>query len=206
MCLDKLDSAVHGGRINLQHVNVKLLLKNPEEVDLEPLIPVFHDWIQGQICEEVLLDVADYRHVFAGAGVVLIGHEANYSVDNTDNRLGVRYNRKAVLDGSNQGRLQQAARAALTACQRLEAEPRLEGKLRFNGEEFEVFINDRLLAPNSAATREAVRPELQTFSEKLFRGNAFSLSYTSDPRRLFAVSVKASRPFPIADLLENLVS
>jgi hypothetical protein len=206
MCLDKQDPALQGGRINLQHVNVKLLVKNPEEVDLEPLIPVFHNWIQGQICEELLLDVADYRHVFAGPGVVLIGHEANYSVDNTDNRLGVRYNRKAVLDGSNQDRLQQAARAALTACQRLEAEPRLEGKLRFNGQEFEVFINDRLVAPNCAATREAVGPELQTFSERLFRGKEFSLSYTSDPRRLFAVSVKASDPFPVADLLENLAS
>jgi hypothetical protein len=192
--------------MNIQHVNVKLLVKNPEQVDLEPLIPVFHNWIQGQVCEELLLDVADYRHVFAGPGVVLIGHEADYSVDNTDNRLGIRYNRKGVLDGSNQDRLQQAARAALTACQRLEAEPRLEGRLRFNGQEFEVFINDRLVAPNCAATREAIRPELQIFSEKLFRGKEFSLSYATDPRRLFAVSVKCSEPFPAADLLENLTS
>ena len=119
--------------MELQHVNVKLLVKNPEEVDLEPLIPVFHSWIQGQVFEELLLDVADYRHVPAGPGVVLIGHQGNYSVDNTDNRLGVRYNRKAALDGNNQDRLKQAARAALTACQRLEAEPGLGGKLRFNG-------------------------------------------------------------------------
>ena len=192
--------------MNIQHVNVKLLVKNPEQVDLEPLIPVFHNWIQGQVCEELLLDVADYRHVFAGPGVVLIGHEANYSVDNTDNRLGIRYNRKGVVDGSNQDRLQQAARAALTACQRLEAEPRLEGRLRFNGREFEVSINDRLVAPNCAATREAIRPELQTFSEKLFRGKEFSLSYATDPRRLFAVSVKSSETFPAAELLENLAS
>jgi hypothetical protein len=192
--------------MNIQHVNVKLLVKNPEQVDLEPLIPVFHKWIQGQVCEELLLDVADYRHVFAGPGVVLIGHEANYSVDNTDNRLGIRYNRKGVLDGSNQDRLRQAARAALTACQRLEAEPRLEGRLRFNGQEFEVFINDRLVAPNCAATREAIRPELQIFSEKLFRGKEFSLSYATDPRMLFAVSVKCSEPFPAAELLENLTS
>ena len=31
----------------------------------------------------------------AGPGVMLIGHQADYSVDNTDDRLGVRYNRKA---------------------------------------------------------------------------------------------------------------
>ena len=190
--------------VQLQHVNVKLLLRNPEEVDLEPLIPVFHDWIRDQVGEGLLLDVADYRHVDAGPGVVLIGHEGNYSVDNTDNRLGVRYNRKAVLDGSNQDRLKQAARAALTTCQRLEADPRLGGKLRFNGQEIEIFINDRLLAPNSDATREAFDSDFQIFFEKLFRGREFSMSYGSDPRKLFAVSVKAAQPFPVTDLLKNL--
>src|SRR6202023_2693932 len=122
----------------LQHLNVKPLVQNPEEFDLEPLIPIFHSWIQGQVCQELLLDVADYRHVDAGPGVVVIGHQANYSVDNTDNRLGVRYNRKGVLDGSNQDRLQQAGRAALTACKRLEAEPRLGGSLRYTAKGFEL--------------------------------------------------------------------
>jgi hypothetical protein len=188
----------------MQHVNVKLLVRNPEEVDLEPLIPVFHGWIRDQAGEGLLLDVADYRHVDAGPGVVLIGHEGNYSVDNTDNRLGVRYNRKAALDGSNQDRLKQATRAALIACQRLEADSRLGGRLRFNRQEIEIFINDRLLAPNSDATRDVVGPDFQTFFQRLFRGGGFSLSFGSDPRKLFAVSVKAAQPFPVADLLENL--
>jgi hypothetical protein len=188
----------------LQHVNVKLLARNPEQVNLEPLIPVFHGWIQEQVGEGLLLDVADYRHVDAGPGVVLIGHEGNYSVDNTDHRLGVRYNRKAALDGSNQDHLKQATRAALTACQRLEADSRLGGTLRFNGQEIEIFINDRLMAPNCDATREAFHSDFQIFSEKLFRGREFSMSYGSDARKLFAVSVKAARPFPVADLLENL--
>jgi hypothetical protein len=188
----------------MQHINVKLLLRNPAEVDLEPLIPVFHDWIRDQVGEGLLLDVADYRHVDAGPGVVLIGHEGNYSVDNTDNRLGVRYNRKAALDGSNQDRLRQAARAALTACQRLEAESRLGGRLRFNGQEIEIFINDRLLAPNGDATRDAFDSDLKSFSEKLFRGSEYSISYGGDPRTLFTVSVKAGQPFNVAELLKKL--
>src|SRR5580658_7505760 len=117
--------------MNLQHVNVKLLLQNAKEAKLEPLIPVFHSWIENQNGHELLIDVADYSHVPAGPGVVLIGHEGNYSVDNTDDRLGVRYNRKAAVDGGNQDCLVQAARAALSACARLEAEPRLDGKFQF---------------------------------------------------------------------------
>jgi hypothetical protein len=188
----------------MQHVNVKLLVRNPGEVDLEPLIPVFHDWIRDQVGEGLLLDVADYRHVDAGPGVVLIGHEGNYSVDNTDNRLGVRYNRKAALDGTNQDRLKQAARAALTACKRLEEESRLGGRLRFNGQEIEIFVNDRLLAPNCGTTRETFDLDFKTFFEKLFLGSEFSMSYGSDPRKLFTVSVKAAQIFALGDLLEKL--
>lgn len=192
--------------MDLQHVNVKLILRDPENVDLEPLIPVFHKWIREQVFEELLLDVADYRHVQDGPGVVLIGHQANYSVDNTDRHLGVRYNRKAALDGSNQDRLLQAARAALTACQRLESEEAMAGKLRFNGRDVELFINDRLLAPNNGATRDALQPDLRTFFASLFPGTEYSLSYGNEPRRLFSVSAKAARLFSVADLLENLKS
>jgi len=194
--------------MQLQHVNVKLFVDGQPEPDLEPLIPVFHRWIQGQVLGELLLDVADYRHVHAGPGVVLIGHQGNYSVDQTGGRTGIRYNRKAALDGSNLDRLQQACRAALTACQRLEAEPNLAGKFRFNGQEMDVFFNDRLLVPNRKSTREAALPDVRAFFGKLFGGADYSLSDAlssgGDPRELFAVSVKAARSFPVEALLTNL--
>jgi hypothetical protein len=195
-------------QIKLQHVNVKLFLKDPAGVDLEPLIPIFHSWISGRAFNELLLDVADYRHVPSGPGVMVIGYEADYSVDNTGNRLGVRYNRKTAVEGDNQDALQQAARAALTACQRLEEEPRLGGKLRFDGREIEIFINDRLLAPNRTETFDAARPDLDAFARKLFAGEKYSLSYDSsrDPRSLFSVTLKPSRLFSTAELLQNLAS
>jgi hypothetical protein len=190
--------------LQLQHVNVKLPLQHPSEVALEPLISIFLDWIQDPFPGELLLDIADYRHVPAGPGVVLIGHEGDYGVDNTDNRLGVRYNRKAAFDGSNQDRLKQAARAALMACRRLEADSRLGGKLHFHGQEIEIFVNDRLLAPNSDATREAANPDFRAFANKLFRGTEYSMTHESDRRRLFGASFKSSRPFSVEQLLEAL--
>lgn len=190
--------------MEIQHVNVKLLVENPADVDLEPLIPVFHSWIENQNGREVLVDVADYRHVPAGPGIVLIGHDGNYSVDNTDGRLGIRYNRKAPADGTNQDRLKQAARAALSACQRLESEPHLGGKLRFNERDIEVFINDRLLAPNNDKTREAVEPELRQFFESLFAGREYSISFDSDSRRLLTAFVRVAQPLKVAELLKAL--
>jgi len=196
------DSEFHNN--SLQHINVKCLLKDAENVDLDPVIPVFHSWIQGQVCEELLLDVADYRHVHGGPGIVLIGHEADYGLDNTDNRWGVRYNRKTAVHGDNQERLKQAARAALTACRRLQQDERL--KLYFKGDTVEIFVNDRLLAPNREETRNVLRSDFQKFAEMLFAESTYSLSFESDPRRLLGVFLKASRSFAVDELLDNLAS
>jgi len=192
--------------MEMQHVNVKLMLANPDEIDLEPLIPIFHGWIQEQAPGDLLLDIADYRHVPAGPGVVLIGYQGDLSVDHRQNRLGVRYNRKAELDGDNEGRLRQAAVAALTACRRLESDARLDGKLHFNGREVELFINDRMLAPNNDATRQAAEPELRGFFGKLFRGASYSMSFDTEPRELFSATVRTEKPFTVDELLTNLGS
>lgn len=192
--------------IEVQHINVKLLLNNSGDLSLEAVIPVFHSWIQDQIFDEVLLDVADYQHVKDGPGVVLIGHEADYSLDNTDGRVGVRYNRKAPFSdaGSNEDRLRQAVRAAMLACQRLEADTRLDGKFHFNGHDFELFINDRLIAPNTDETQARLDPDFRQFCQKLFDGDEFSLQYQAGRRKLFGAAIHSERAVSIEDLLQNL--
>jgi hypothetical protein len=192
--------------MEFQHVNIKLCVKNAEGIDLEALIPVFHRWIQSQSRGELLLDVADYRHVRSGPGVILIGHQGNYSLDNTGDRLGVRYNRKAVLEGTNQDRLVQATQAALAACRRLETEASLDGMIQFNGREIEVFINDRLLAPNMPDTRTTTDSEFRTFFATLFGDIEYAVSYPQDPRSLFSLHVKTSQAFDTTELLNNLNS
>src|SRR5208337_1897164 len=187
--------------MEFQHVNVKLFVKSAEEVDLESLIPVFHSWIQNQANGELLLDVADYRHVRSGPGLVLIGHQGNYSLDNTGNRLGVRYNCKAPLEGTNQDRLVQATQAALAACRRLETEPSLDGTIQFNGREMAVFVNDRLLAPNRPETRTAADSEFRVFFSTLFGDIEYAVSYPQDPRSLLSVHVRTSQIFDTTVLL-----
>jgi hypothetical protein len=190
--------------MELQHVNVKLYLENPEDLNLETLIPVFHSWIQEQALEELLIDVADYRHVYGGPGVILVGHEADYSVDNSDHRLGVRYNRKAVLEGDNYDRFSQALRAALRATQRLESDERLRGQVRFNRQEVKFFVNDRMVAPNVEQTYSVVEPDLARFLEHVAESNEFMMQRETDPRRLFGISVKFVRPIVTDRLLERL--
>jgi hypothetical protein len=191
--------------MDMQHVNAKVFVES-SEASLEPLVPIFHRWIQEKVLDELLLDVADYRHVYAGPGVILIGHEANYSLDNTGNRLGVLYNRKTPLEGSNQQRLAQATRAALNVCKRLESESRMAGGIRFNRQQIQLAINDRLLAPNTPETRAAADPELRDFCSRLFAGAAYSLRYEEDPRQRFGIQINASQPVSADTLLANLNS
>ena len=88
----------------------------------------------------------------------------------------------------------------------LESDPRLAGTIRFNGREIEVFINDRLLAPNSKVMRDAAEEEFQPFFSRLFANGEYVLSYREDPRRLFSVRVKTSQVFAVSTLLNNSYS
>ena len=190
--------------MEIQHVNLKLRLEHSGVVDLEPLIPIFHDWVREQSCEETLVDVADYRHVPAGPGILLVGHEADTSLDWSDDRLGVRYNRKARLGGANRDRFRQALHAVLTTCRKLEEDGRLEGKLGFESRAFELGVNDRLLAPNNQETYASLSPEIACFCDGLFGRNNYSATHQPDPRRRFSVLVQTPLPMDRARLLAAL--
>ncbi len=190
--------------MELQHVNVKIYADGDLKVAPERFIEVFHQWIQEQALDELLIDVADYRHVPAGPGVLLVAHEADYSMDNTDNRWGLRYNRKAPLDGGNRARFGQALRSAVNACLRLEAQLADDGPLKFSRHEFELFINDRALAPNTPETMAACKPEVEAFLMRLLGHGEFILEQRNDPRSLFGVKVKVARPFDLGAILQTL--
>ena len=90
---------------------------------------------------------------------------------------------KAPLDGTFQARLAQAHQSALAACDRLEKDAAFGGKLRFDRSSLEVFVNDRLLAPNNEESWQALKPELA----KYFPGA--TIERRGEPRDLFRVAV-----------------
>jgi hypothetical protein len=186
--------------MNVQHINFKLFIENPESVNLADYAAVFNSWIQKQALEELLIDVADYLHVYHGPGIMLIGHEADYSLDNRSGRLGLLYNRKAQLEGMTQDKLAQAARAALTAAQILER----ENRLKFKTSEAQIIINDRLLVPNTAETFAALESDFRSFFNKFYSDVAYTLTHQSDPRERFTINVKTESQFDVEALLKNL--
>jgi hypothetical protein len=186
--------------MNVQHINIKFFLEDPESVNLADFAAVFNTWIQAQRLEELLIDVADYLHVHNGPGIILIGHEADYGLDHRAGRLGLLYNRKEQLEGTTQEKLAQAARAALIAAQILEK----ENSLKFSGSEVQVMVNDRLLVPNTAETFASLEPDLKEFFDRLYHGAEYTLAHHSDPRERFTVHVKTESIFDVDTLLNNL--
>lgn len=182
--------------LNLQHVNVKIFVDGQLQADLENFINIFHRLVADQAMNEMMIDVADYRHVPKGPGVVMVGLEADYGMDDKDGRFGLRYNRKAPLEGTNQQRLKQAFWAARNTCALLEDE--IDG-LKFSRTDFELFINDRALAPNTRETREKFQGELETFLRDELGQTDAQVDYESDPRKVVGAVIRTSQPVEAAN-------
>ena len=189
--------------MELQKINIKVFTAEPNKVPLTDFIDIFHGWIQTT--DGVYHDVADYSHMQAGPGIVLVADDANVSIDETDNRRGLLYSQKSKLGGSNLEKLSAVLRSALENCQRLEEEPALDGKLRFAGNEVEIVVNDRLLAPNTGEIFEELRPEIDFLARRLYASTNFTLLRNQeDPRHRLNVTLSTPLSFETKTLLNNL--
>lgn len=183
---------------NLQHVNVKFFLEDADTIDLEKAIHVFHSWIQEQKLDDLLIDVADYRHVPSGPGVILIGHNAQYSLDNAEGQLGVLYNPKTPMETSDDTELiASSLRAALHICRLLMKEESFRGKIKFAKNKFQLIVNDRLLAPNNEETYKRLLPQFAAALAKVFGQKDYQFSRASDSRKRLTIVAIAPQGFEV---------
>jgi hypothetical protein len=188
--------------MDLQKLNVKFFVEQPNAIALTDFIEIFHSWIQAT--DGIYHDVADYSHMQAGPGIVLVANDANISIDESGNRRGLLFCQKAPLAGTNQQKLRTVLRSALENCRKLEAEPALRGKLRFVANEAVISLNDRLLGENSQETFDAVKGDIEAVAQQLFGGATVSVERDDDARRQFNLHVKSSAAIDLAKALANL--
>lgn len=188
--------------MDLQKLNVKFFVEPPNRVALTEFIDIFHSWIQAT--DGVYHDVADYSHMQAGPGIVLVANDAHVSIDETENRRGLLFSQKRQLDGSNQERLRTVFRAALENCRKLEDEPALRGKLRFAANEAVVSLNDRLLGLNSEESFDEFKDEVEAFAKQVYGDAEVRFERDADPRQRLNVRLKTSIPVGLRQALDNL--
>jgi len=188
--------------MELQKINVKLFVEQPDAVPLTDFIEIFHGWIQTT--DGLYHDVADYSHMQAGPGVVLVARDANISIDEADNRRGLLFSQKSDLGGSNQEKLRAVLRWALENFRKLEREPKLTGKFRLLGSEAVIAINDRLIAPNTEESFAVIAAEIEPLVRNLFGDAEVILEREPEERRKFTVRIRASRSFTADELRYRL--
>jgi hypothetical protein len=102
-----------------------------------------------------------------------------------EGKLGLAYFRKQPAGTGMESHLAAALQSARQAAALLEKEPAFEGRLRFQNDELLVIANDRLLAPNDAATFTMMKPSLV----KVFGAETKLIHASTNPKDRLTVRV-----------------
>src|SRR5207248_5722110 len=106
------------------------------------------------------------------------------------------YRRKNILPGSNADRVAEALESAAELGVRLQA---AFPALKLSRTDFELIVNDRGIAPNTAASYAFALPEIEAALRGVLGHGDFKLTkHDQDPRKRFGVSVKTAKPFDLA--------
>ncbi len=190
--------------MDLQQINIKVFATEDSKINYTNFIKVFNRWMEEADSDDYL-NYADYSHVDAGPGVLLILKQANYSIDNAYHEHGFLYNRKHEVEGDNAVKIRQALTEVLSKCEQLQASAELENAVHFNGADILFLINNRHIAPNTEQTAASVTEDLTPVLEQMYGGDDFKVERTSeDPRERFALRISANSDKPISALLSNL--
>lgn len=149
-------------------------------------LSVFHRFIQRGMVEGLLIDVADYRHVPQGPGVLLVGHDIDYGVS----ERGFQVVRKRQKSTPAAQQLRDALRMGLGALRALEEEGSLG--IAFDTTNFTVQVYDRAAAETGAAFAKELEAELAgPLAEWLGKGATVTTQAEDDPREAPALRVAA---------------
>ena len=184
-------------------ISVKLYLEQGQDIAPETWFKTFNAWISAHDGADVLLDVADYSHVPSGPVTILLGHQYDISIDDSDQKRGLLYNRKQPNGDGFSQQLSASIRATCETCQRLQQEEGLED-VSFRGNEMRLILNDRLNAPNTSDTRDAINEDLNGLLNQLYSGADVVIEQREDATQRFTLDIRAEGDWPIEKLLENL--
>ena len=183
-----------------ERISVKFFVNDDEAVDLPALIPLFHRWIREKRLPGLPIDVADYKHVPEGPGVLLMGHEADYAWDGRYRRSGLLYKHKREWPSNAfQDRLNYVLARASQALALLQEAPELPG-IAFRTDELEIAFPDRLNVPNTPETLAALRETVTAVLQTHYPENDITLTHVhTEARRPFTLNVSL---VPIRQLVE----
>ncbi|HRQ40912.1 MAG TPA: hypothetical protein PLD25_23605 [Chloroflexota bacterium] len=169
--------------MSVNRITIKFFIEDGAGYEITNVVPVFHRWIQTTAVPGLLIDVADYKHVADGPGIILIGHEVDYALDNSHGRAGFLTRRKRINQGTLAENLREALATAVTAAQQFTEDT----GLALRRDEIEITFPDRLHAPNNEETFAQFRQETQVVLQKQY-GNVELRNGAVDERRPLTIA------------------
>jgi hypothetical protein len=186
-----------------EKLQIKFFARPNPAFELETVVPVFHRFIREHAFDELMIDVADYKHVYQGPGIALIGDANDYFLDEGEGRPGLLFSRKRHGSGP-EGRLREAFARALKACTLLEAAPELGGKLTFATDEVLLRLPDRLRAPNDDAGFAQASSDVSPLLDKLYGAGSYAIERGAPAPVALSLRVKAKASPALSALLATL--
>jgi hypothetical protein len=171
---------------------LKFFARPDTDVDDEVFIAIFHEWIRYQKLAGVLLDVADYRHVPHGPGVMLITHDINFAMDRAAGRFGLFAQQKLNQAENRRDQILSLVRPTVAFGALLESDWRVKKNLSFEAGQFHLMSNDRLRLPNTDTAYAGILPDLKAAAAIIYPGREISLArMENDARERLTVTVDA---------------
>lgn len=186
-----------------QRLALKLFAAAPCEATSKEYILFFHRTIQEGGLPETFIDVTDYSHVPNGPGVMLICHEAHYSMDHAAGRLGLKCATKRGAAGDSAARVRRVLQKTLSAAAAMESHEALSGKIRFSTDTLLFSIEDRLVAPSTAETFQVVAPVLAEVIGSVW-GVPPVLARVGSPKECFQVEATMAGSPSVAEFVGRL--
>lgn len=171
---------------NIHKIIVKLIpakIPDPKNAAADKVVLAFNHWIQNSaITAHKLIDVANYSQVLDGPGIVLVGLEGNFSLENPSTGRKFAYQRKSATLGDFSARVKGCLETARKAAALLEKEL----PIRFEKDRFEVLLADRLNVPDGEKASE----EFAKAIEEIFKSENGEVEVLKTGEGLPGVAVK----------------
>ena len=186
--------------MKIRQPGAKILLNDLRKDTEESLIPLFHDWIRNNVMDDhLMIDVADYRHVPNGPGVMLIAHEAHLSVERLGGDPGLCYQSKKDVLNEASAQFEMALRHVAKAASRFISGDS-SSSFQFSKRKFILLSTSRLELKNTKEAFEKISNDVLVMLEKVFGHNEFSLKQQGDSRAPFSMLVQSSKDIDWSEL------
>ena len=197
--------------IDVQRIHIKILTDAPANLNLNPFLDIFGRWRGEKDHPAGWVDLADYAHVPRGMGIVLVGFQANFAFDMTDDEgrsaPGILYAAKKGLAGTYVERIASVLKSCLELSQRLIAEKEFPPGVHLRTDALEIRFADRLVTPNTKETYEELCPAVLKVLDRLFgtsTSGCYNLVPGSDLAQVLGCSVRAKKSEPLETLQKRL--